>query len=77
MMMHENALAAFESLHRGAGLLDGADRLVPEHQWRLALDIPGHDIARADPARTRANQHIAGTNLRPRTFLNADIAEIV
>src|SRR6267154_1039306 len=45
MMMYENAIAALESLHCGAGLLDDSDWLVPKHQRRLALDIPGHDIA--------------------------------
>jgi hypothetical protein len=77
MMMHENAVAAFEFAHGGAGLLDDTDRFVAEHERRLALDVPGHYVARADAARAGANQDVAVADRGPGAFLDADVAEII
>src|ERR1019366_8204194 len=77
MMVHENAVAGFEAAHRRAGLLDDADRFVAEHERRLALEVPGHDVARANAARARADQNVAVADLGPGAFLDADVVEIV
>ncbi len=76
-MMHEHAIAAAKITHRGARLLDHADRLMSQDQRRLAPDVPGHNVARADSAGARAHQDIVGADLGAGAFLDADIAEIV
>ena len=65
VMVHEDAVTGLELAHRRAGLLDDADRFVAEHERRLALEIPGHDVARADAACDRADEKVVGADLRP------------
>src|SRR5579872_1143503 len=77
MMVNEDALAAAKAAHRPAHLLDHADRLMAEHQRRLAPDVPGHDIARADAAGAGADQNFVGPGGGTRVLLDADIAEVV
>ena len=77
VMMDEDALAAAKPAHRRADLLDHADRLVAQHQRRLAPDVPGHDVARADAAGAGAHQDFVGAGRRARVLLDADIAEII
>ena len=64
MMVDEDALAAAKAAHRCADLLDHADRLMAEHQRRLAPDVPGHDVARADAAGAGAHQNFVGRRAR-------------
>src|ERR1700735_1221151 len=77
MMMHEDAVADFKIAHRLAGLLDDADWFVAKHERRLALHVPGHDIARTDAARVRADQDVTVADLGPCAFLDANVADVV
>ena len=64
-------------MHGRADLLDDSDRLVAQHQRRLAPDIPGHDIAGADAACGRAHEHLGWADRRTHAILDADVAKIV
>src|SRR5258708_7946508 len=76
-MMRENAIAGPKVVDLRTHLFDYTHRLMTQHEGRFALDIPGHDVARADTAGTRPHQNIGGPDCGTRAFLNADIAEII
>ena len=77
MMMHENALSGAEPAHRRARLFDHSDRLMTQHQRRLAANIPGRDLAGADAACGCPHQDIVGSDVGRRMILDADIAKVV
>ena len=76
-MMHENALSGAEPAHRRAHLFDHSDRLMTQHQRRLAANIPGHNIAGADATCGCPHQDIVGSDVGRRMILHADIAKVV
>jgi len=75
--MHEDAVARMEVAHRASGFGDDADRLMAEHEWGLAADVPGHDIAGADATCCNANQQVVRARLGPWAVLKADITKII
>jgi hypothetical protein len=77
MVMDEDPIAAAEIAHGRAGFFDHTHRFMAEDQGRLAPDVPGHDVARANAARAGANEHISGPNFGTGARFDADVAEIV
>jgi hypothetical protein len=77
VVVNEDAVPYPHIRHIAADLYNFTDRLVTEYQRRLFADVPGHDIARANPTGTSPNQRVPWPNYRDRFFLDADIEEIV
>jgi hypothetical protein len=77
VMMHEDAVARMEVAHRASRFGDNANRLMAEHEWSLAADVPGHNIAGADAACCNADQQVVRARLGPRAMLKADITKII
>ena len=58
VVMHEDELARLHVLDTTAHLLSVADHFVPEHRVDLALQVPLHEVAGADPARGGPNEKL-------------------
>ncbi len=75
--MHEDAVARMEVAHCASRFDDNAHRLMAEHEWSLAADVPRHNIARANAASCNANQQVVRARLGAWAVLKADITKIV
>ena len=75
--MHENPVARMEVAHCASGFSDNPDRLMAQHEWGLAADVPGHNIAGTDAASCNADQQVLRARLGAGSLLQADITEIV
>jgi len=77
MMMDEDPVARMKVAHRASGLGDYSNRLMTEHERSLAPDVPGHDVARTDPARRDTDQQVIWPRLRTWALFEANVTEIV
>ena len=76
-MVDKDAVARTEIAHSAPSFRNYTYRLVAEHEWGLAADVPGHDIAGADATCCNANQQVVRARLGPWAVLKADITKII
>jgi hypothetical protein len=77
MMMHKDTVPRPKVGYASANRDHFSGWLVAEHQGRLFLHVPAHDIARTDATDPGFDQGFTRTNLWDWLFFKADVGGIV